>query len=238
MTVEEILEDFISRKEEVYDKTTKIEKFKKIRSHKVNKKIFEYLKSHFDNLKIEILGNYEGNIMDLMQKEELKGWCWQTTETAILFLNEDSYIQRGNLTFDEKEIYYHSWIVFNFNRKEYVFDPCLNLLCRKNIFDKVFDVEVKGQVSAKEVKDFFIEYITNPPKKKLTKEEEERSERLQKIFNSILGENTTNNKKEEIMGPYQTDVNAPMYRNGVGYKATIENGKVKQLVAHYYKNNV
>lgn len=234
MTVEEILNNYISKKEKVYGKTEKMKKFEKIRSHKVSKKTLEYLKPHFDHLKIKILDDCEGNIMDLMKKEKLNGWCWGTTETAILFLNDNSYIQRGNLKFDEEEIYYHSWIIFKFKGKEYTFDPCLNLLCKKTIFDRVFEVEVKGQVSAKEVKEYFISYVTNPPKKELSKEKKEYSERIKKILASIIGEEALNNKGE-IMGPDQTDINDPMYRNDVGYKAKIENGKVKQLVAHYYK---
>lgn len=220
--------------EENHRETVKEKRFAKIRSYKANEKTFEYLKSHFNNLKIEVLGDYEGNIMELMQKGLLKGWCWETTETAILFLNDNSYIQRGNLKFDEKETCYHSWIVFSFDGEEYVFDPCLNLLCKKTIFDKVFEVEVKGQVSAKQVKDYFVDYITNPPKRELTKEEKEIAEISDRVFTDIFGKNVLDDKKNEIIGPYQTDVNAPMYRNSVGYKTTLENGKIKQLVAHYY----
>ena len=33
------------------------------------------------------------------------------------------------------------------------------------------------------------------------------------------------------------NVSAPMYRHSTGYKANIENGKIKALVAHYYRND-
>lgn len=62
-----------------------------------------------------------------MVKGNLEGWCWQTTESAIIFLNDDDYIERGTLKFDtETPGYYHSWICFKFDDIEYVFDPCLN----------------------------------------------------------------------------------------------------------------
>ena len=32
--------------------------------------------------------------MDLMEKGVLEGWCWQTTETAALFMQDDAIIYR------------------------------------------------------------------------------------------------------------------------------------------------
>lgn len=40
--------------------------------------------------------------------------------------------------------------------------------------------------------------------------------------------------KAEIVIHDVEDPNAPMYRNGVGYKTELENGKIKKLTAHYY----
>ena len=59
----------------MYPKET-LDKFKIIRANKVYDEVYKYLESHFDNLKIEILGDYEGNLMDLMNKGLLEGWCW------------------------------------------------------------------------------------------------------------------------------------------------------------------
>ena len=61
----------------MYPKET-LDKFKIIRANKVCDDVYKYLESHFDNLKIEILGDYEGNLMDLMNRGLLEGWCWQT----------------------------------------------------------------------------------------------------------------------------------------------------------------
>ena len=110
---------------------SKEEKFKTLRSKIVDSKVVEYLIEKLSNLHIEVLGDYEGNLFELMPIGKLEGWCWQTTESAIVFLNDDDYIERGYLKFDERTPnYYHSWICFKYNGVEYVLDPCLNFLCK------------------------------------------------------------------------------------------------------------
>ena len=118
--INEILDKVISKKE-----LTEEEKFKILRSKRIDTKVVEYLMNKLSNLHIEVLGEYEGSLFELMPVGKLEGWCWQTTESAIVFLNDDDYIERGNLRFDEKTPeYYHSWICFKFNDTEYVLDPC------------------------------------------------------------------------------------------------------------------
>ena len=34
--------------------------------------------------------------------------------SRILFMDDDSYINRGNLKFDSYSLYYHSWINFKY----------------------------------------------------------------------------------------------------------------------------
>ena len=112
--INEILDKVISKKE-----LTEEEKFKILRSKRIDTKVVEYLMNKLSNLHIEVLGEYEGSLFELMPVGKLEGWCWQTTESAIVFLNDDDYIERGNLRFDEKTPeYYHSWICFKFNDTE------------------------------------------------------------------------------------------------------------------------
>ena len=42
--------------------------------------------------------------------------------------------------------------------------------------------------------------------------------------------------KGEVVCHGKEDINHPLFRNGVGYKANIESNKIKSLVAHYYLN--
>jgi len=217
-------------KENKYSNLSETERFQLIRMHKVPQEVYDYMKKFFDQLHIEIVGMYEGNLFDLMEQGRLEGWCWQTTETASLFLPDDTYIERGDLTFQNGKPYYHSWINFIYNGKEYVFDPCLQILCEKKYYNKIFEINVKGKVSAKKVKEYFINYITNPPKK------DENSE-ASRIFRMIVGEELLERKKGEVVIEDIENPNAPMYRNGVGYKTELENGQIKKLIAHYYYND-
>ena len=68
------------------------ERIKIIASKKINPKVIGYIKSKVDNLKIEICGDFEGTIIELMESGKLEGWCWQTTEKSVIFLNDDDYV--------------------------------------------------------------------------------------------------------------------------------------------------
>lgn len=227
MSIKEIITNLRnSFKEEDYSQLTEMERFAKVRMHKAPTEVYEYLEGLFDNLQIEIVGKYEGNLIDLMNEGLLEGWCWQTTETASLFMEDTSYIERGNLKFDMYKLYYHSWINFKYKGKNYVFDPCLQILCEKSYYDRIFEIQVKGKVTAKEVKEYFLNYISNPPKK-------ETNQEVSEIMKMIFGEPSERTKGEIVIDD-EENPNAPMYRNGVGYKTELENGKIKRLVAHYY----
>lgn len=196
-------------------------RFKLIRQLDIDKEIFEYLKMILCNLLIEI-GNSKETIMDLMKKGVLEGKCWQTTEAAIVFFNDEDTIERGNLIFGPHENarwfkllnieytvkeYEHSWICFKFNDIMWVFDPCLQIVAQKEVYYHIFEItEVAGIVSAKEV----------------------REELICKIQH--------NEKQKEIRIFGDDNPNAPMYRsNGTGYTAsTSDNGKINNLIISYY----
>ena len=213
---------------------SKEEKFKILRSKIVDSKVVEYLIEKLSNLHIEVLGDYEGNLFELMPIGKLEGWCWQTTESAIVFLNDDDYIERGYLKFDERTPnYYHSWIYFKYNGVEYVLDPCLNFLCKKNDFSKIFEINVQGKVSAKEVREELIKQVTEP-KEEDNSESHKSFENFMKIFMGDSYNDYKEKKKNEVTVHGPEDVNTPLYRNGAGYKTEISNGKIKKMVVHYY----
>ena len=213
---------------------SKEEKFKILRSKIVDSKVVEYIIEKLSNLHIEVLGDYEGNLFELMPIGKLEGWCWQTTESAIVFLNDDDYIERGYLKFDERTPnYYHSWICFKYNGVEYVLDPCLNFLCKKNDFSKIFEINVQGKVSAKEVREELIKQVTEP-KEEDNSESHKSFENFMKIFMGDSYNDYKEKKKNEVTVHGPEDVNTPLYRNGAGYKTEISNGKIKKMVVHYY----
>ena len=213
---------------------TEEDRFKILRSKRIDPKVVEYLMEKLNNLYIEVLGKYKGSLFELMKNEKLEGWCWQTTESAIVFLNDDDYIERGNLKFDERtKEYYHSWICFNFDNEEYVLDPCLNLLCKKSDYSKIFEVNVKGKVSAIEVKKELIKQVTTHKKEELSKKQNNIELFMKKIMGDSYDSYIERTKGEVVVhGP--EDVNTPLYRNGAGYKTEIENEKIKKLTVHYY----
>lgn len=52
---------------------TKEERFDLLSNEKIDKNVYEYLRSFFNDLKIEILGKHEGKLFDLMKRGLLEG---------------------------------------------------------------------------------------------------------------------------------------------------------------------
>lgn len=206
-----------------------IQKIDIINSNKVDNELLQYLKEKFNNLKIEILHDCDGNIMDLMNDGLLEGWCWQTTQTAILFLDNNSYIKRGYLNQEKDKKYYHSWIELNHNNKNYVFDPCLNILVDKKIYDELFEVDILSTIPSNKVKEFVLNYI------KEHKNDKKKESSISNYLKRMFPESYERIKDEIIINPTE-DITSPIYRGSVGYKANIEDDKILSLTAHYYLN--
>lgn len=192
------------------------EKFKLARAKKISPELIAYLAEILGNLSINVLGEEQGSILDLMRKNKLEGWCWESTESAIVFFDDRDYIARGNIFIDGKKPYYHSWICFSYDRDEYVFDPALDILCSKGSYDKIFNPEVIAKVSSKSVRDELLKIVSVPKKKR----------------NSEWGLLSNGNDEYVIDAP--EDITTPFYRNVAGYRAKVEKGVVKQLHAHFY----
>lgn len=221
-------------------KLNEMERYRLINSIKVSKKAFKYIKYKLKNLSINIGGEHQGNIMELLKKSLLTGWCWETTESAIVFLEDDDYIERGNLNFGPEGKYWHSWICFNSGSENFVFDPCLTIFTKQSIYHHVFEVEVKGTVTAKQVQEDLIYRINEKKRKSNDFREESILEKFfvppkkqsfwKKCLTTIFS--LDSEKETHILG--DDDVNSPMYRNNTGYKAIIKNGKIKKMIAYFY----
>ena len=212
------------------EKENKYKKFEILEQEKIDKNVYYYLENLLSKVNIEILGQYEGKLFDLMKRGKLEGWCWQTTETAALFMPDDVVIYRANLKFAKYDTYYHSFIQFMYEEKDYIFDPCLCMINTADLYLKTFNTEIKGYTSAKEIKEYFLNYISAYPKKEnniIT-----QSDRfMRKFFENYIED------KQEITVHDKENPYAPMYRNNSGYKdINIENNKIKSLTVHYYMN--
>ena len=196
------------------------ERFKLISQLDIDNSVFEYVKTRLKNLSIEIGGDCKGNVIELMNKGLLEGWCWQTTESSIVFFNDDDCIERGDLKFDAYNKYWHSWICFTFNGIVWVFDPCLQIIVEKNIYYHIFEInEVAGVVNAKSVKEYLIYRINHHEKEKLNESES-------------LAQYIFERQKYETYIVGDDDVKSLMYRNNTGYTATIDNGTINTLIAN------
>lgn len=215
---------------------TKKERFKILNSKRINPQVVEYLTSKLNELEIEVSRQYKGSIFELMRIGVLEGWCWETTESAIVFFNDNDYIERGNLKFETNYKYYHSWICFNFDKTEYVLDPCLNFLCKKDDYYKIFEIEVKGKVTAKAVKEELIKQITTfkEEEEEETSEDSKNFDRFWKSFLKYIDESYSEKKRKEVVVHNVENVNAPFYRNCSGYTAEFQDKKIKKLTVHYY----
>ena len=213
---------------------TEQEKLEMLRS-KIDFKVVEYLSEKTHNLYFETLDRCEGDLFDLMFRDKLAGWCWQTTETVIVFLNDDDYIERGfiNVDYESLSELYHSWICFKFKEKEYVLDPCLCIVCDKKDYYKIYEASVRGTVTAKEVKKELIRQILNP-KEKTSKFSRDI---LKNILGDYYGTYKEKHKNEIIITSGPENPNTSLYRNESGYRAELENGKIKKLTVHFYNQN-
>lgn len=220
--------------EELLEKEEKTDYLKK---QVVSSDVLEYLKDCLQNLTIEFrreFREYVGNILYLMTEGYLEGWCWETTASAICFFQDKDYINRGYLKFSEHKDYYHSWIVFTYDGEEYVFDPCLNILCKKEMYDKVFEVNVLGGATAKQVREYLLQEI----EKQKTKEFTEGEKIGRDFFKSIAPNEFERQQKETRIKVMSEDINHPMYENYTGYIAEVEEGQIRKLKAHYYDKSI
>lgn len=210
------------------------ERFELLNQVKINKSVLKFLKDRLKNLTIEIGSEDGSNILELSENWKLEGWSWQTTESAIVFFEgEDDCIERGNLKFGVYKNYWHSWITFKFEGTFYVFDPCLKILTPRNIFYHVFEItKIAAIIPAKEVYRDLILRITN----KGNDIDMDVKSPTQSFLLKMLERYSSEKAKNETPVYGNDSVFSTMYRNSTGYTATIEKGKITELIAHFYYN--
>ena len=99
----------------------------------------------------------------------------------------------------------------------------------------MFNPEVIVKIKAKNVKEELINQITNAPED-IDKSDDSKS--MDSFFKMLMGEEAYNAMKEKKKGEVEVDssedINSPLFRNNSGYKAEIENNKIKKLKVHFY----
>ncbi len=211
---------------------TERDRFIILDKERVNPNVYKYISTLLHNLNVEICSKEGFPFMSLCNSGKLEGWCWQSTESAALFMPDDAMVYRGDLSLKYDHDYFHSFLVFNFMGREYVFDPCFTLINSSALYFKTFDVVVKGYASAKDIKEYFLNYYNNPPKK--TVYDEKTQAMIDKFYNHYFGDIE---REPEVVIHDKEDPYAPMFRNGCGYKRLeMESNNIRSVTVHYYMN--
>ena len=186
--------------------------------------VLEYLINILKNIEIKIGGCAKENAVVLINSDRLVGWCWQSSETIALMLKDTDYVERGVLYLPEEgnRPYFHSWTCFEFNGKEYVLDPALNILCLRDKYFQRYNIELSAVLPAKEVKDKLLYEITH------------KKERELDWFDEFLSDEYKEKLKEETFIKGSQNVLDPFYISNIGYIANISDGKIESVSAHYY----
>ncbi len=187
---------------------TKIERITYIASKEINLDIIDYLIKRTKNIQIQILNKDKEKLIKLSKEGKLNNFSFQTTRAAIVFFNDDDYIESGYIKISKNNELFHSWICFWYDEEKYVFDPSLDVINKKEFYQKVFETQVLVKIPSYAV----------------------RNEILKKVSTDEL-------QNEEIKIMTNENLNSFIYQSETGYKIETDNGIIKKLIVHYYKND-
>ena len=215
---------------------TENQKKKILKSGLKDKSVIDYLEDKLSKLSIKLNNDDEYPVFELMEKNKLIATCFQTSETIVTLLNDDDYVERGNMTrggLVNGYAYNHSWVCFNYNGVEYVLDACLNILCTRDDYYYAFKPICYAKVDALSIKEELIRQLTEPKEDKRTYNEDGLSYDI-----GMWDDGSTClviKEKDEVDIIGSEDKDSPLYGNYSSYKADIKNKDIKKLVFHHYK---
>lgn len=188
-----------------------------------NLKAMKYLKSVLNNLIIKIPYQGYSDIFELMSKGKLQRWCHYTSQSAILLFDDNDYIEKGYLYLNKNQPnYYHSWVTFNYGNQEYVFDPCLNCICKRKEYHEIFKIKETKTIRAKDIKRFLIEKINYYKSKTMI-----NHDKFNKYKESVA------NKVYEIKIDDRDIFNEHFSGMNVIYNLELNNKKINKVEANY-----
>ena len=156
------------------------------------------------NLFIEIELSAKGNAYSMLQNKNLNGFCWNATSSIIPFFKDEDEILRGVIHPSTTREIEHAWIRFSFLQREYVFDPALNIIVPKELYNDTFQTEINGSVCSKKVRDTYIEILSQ-----------------------------YNFWKKEYQEMPIGDIYSPFYLDTLSAKGLVTKQKVKRLSVYY-----
>ena len=201
-----------------------------------DKSVMNYLEDKLSKLSIKLNNEDEYPVFELMKKNKLLTTCFQTSETIAALLNDDDYVERGNMIRGgmlDSFTYNHSWVCFKYNGVEYVLDACLNILCTKNDYYYAFKPLCYARVKAESIKEELIRQLVEVKDDTRSYNEDGLSYDV-----GLWDDGSTClviKKKGEVDIVGSEDRNSPLYGNHSSYIADIKNRDIKKLVFHHYK---
>ncbi|MCH5166399.1 MAG: hypothetical protein J1F35_00770 [Erysipelotrichales bacterium] len=195
-----------------------------IRENPAPKEVIDYIYNVILPLKVKIQGNDIMPARCLFHQGKFLSWCWETTQTMAPLI-QDAYIARGILFFkrrypvyDPKMIEYfnynHAWIYFMYDGDEYVFDPCLKIICSRSLYDEVFEVNIIKEIPTIEVKQEMLDTLVSA---------------------GICLDKENNIYKVNILGTWSKWNN--FYTGDIDYTAKLHDNKILNLEAIYNSHN-
>ena len=127
------------------------DKIKAMKYFKANLLARAYVHSLIGNLYIKLY-NHSGYANEVVKDELLNNYSYEATSSIIPFFKGSDLIIRGLLVDDWSRYFSHSWIIFTLYNKEYIFDPALNIVAKKQDYEAIFLPEKFGSVSSYRVK--------------------------------------------------------------------------------------
>ncbi len=201
----------------------------------VKEKIINILNERFEPLRIEVWEQNKKDVFTLVEDGSLEGWCWESTQICALFMQDDDYIERGYIKLNELDStpsYFHSWICFKVDGKEYVFDPALSKIASKENYYKHSSPIVMGRVSAKQVKEHFLKKMKEP--KNIKRQLSKFGQFLREKIGAEAFDREIERQNRETLLVGNENINGPIYRGYVGYIAETKKDKIKNMTAHIY----
>lgn len=159
-----------------------------------------------------------GNTLKCIKDGSFVGWCYQIN-FALAPLLSNSVLVRGIIY--TPSYYPHCWLEIFYNNCWYSFDPCSDILSRKEIFDETFTSTITCSFTGEEIKNKLIHNINSPD---ILSNEGEKSKLKPYIKNTIC---KLNHSAGIIIPPNQ--INDIAYGNSIYYKLKRENEKIKSL---------
>ncbi|MCX4364206.1 MAG: hypothetical protein OSJ70_00340 [Bacilli bacterium] len=201
---------------------------KVITSKRASVDVEKFIFSHLENLEIEITNREAKKASLLVYEEKMAGWCYETTEAMSVFF-EHAYLVRGYLNNHGRK-YYHAWLEIFYDGELYVFDPALNILCPKKVYDTTFETYMKVSLSSNIIRESLIEVLEGKTPKYVPHFDKKTNEEVLK-FGLFL---ESMQPDYGVSVPYSDDLLSPFYRNKSAYKGKIEDNKIKSLRVHFF----